>query len=55
MNHIDWQRSKDVALGIALETAGRALGWLIWLVGAWLALAVIVGSVVIAVWIGDRL
>ncbi len=44
---MDMTRARDIAIGIALETAGRALGWVLWLVGLWVAVACIVGTVVL--------
>jgi len=51
---MDWDRAKAIALGIATETAGRAIGWTLWLVGAFFAVSLLVGIVVTATWIGDR-
>lgn len=53
--NIDWQRSRDIIWGMGLETAGRALGWILWLAALWVAVAVIVGSMAMAGWIGDHL
>jgi hypothetical protein len=53
--YIDWNRSRDVAIGIAVETAGRALGWAMWLAGAWIVLALIIGTAVMVEWIGAKL
>lgn len=49
--HIDWPTARDTITGMAIETAGRTLGWCLWLAGLWLAVAMIVGSVVMANWI----
>lgn len=52
---LHWDRTRDIVTGVALDTAGKTLGLTLWLIGAWLAVAMIVGSVVMAGWLEGKL
>jgi len=52
---IDYTATSAIVRGIAIDLAGKALGWLMVLAGLWVAVAVIVGSVHLAEMIGEQL
>ncbi len=50
---IDWTQTGTIVRGIAVDLAGKALGWLLVIAGLWIAVSVIVGSVAMADYIGE--
>lgn len=55
MHRIDWQAARDTATGIAIDLAGKVLGWLLIIAALWVAVSVIVGSVAIARWLEGKI
>lgn len=52
---MDRDQIRHILTGVALDTAGKTLGLTLWLVAVWLAVAMIVGSVVMAGWLEGKL
>lgn len=55
LSSIDWERTRDITLGIAVETTGRAIALLIWALAALLVISLFLGLAQILNWIGDAL
>lgn len=50
---MNWTETTTIVRGIAVDLAGKALGWFLVLAGLWVACSVIVGSVAMANYIGE--